>query len=139
MSLFKGILDAIGLGKDKEEAEEPKAASSSGKSVASEMAEKRKMATARSSREMPMVDVAAKLDGLAEKFTVEVNWRMSIVDLLKVLDLDSSSDARKALATELHCPADLMDDSAKMNTWLHKTVLTKISKNGGNVPKDLLD
>ena len=54
-------------------------------------------------------------------------------------DIDSSFSARKALATELGCPADLMGDSARMNMWLHKTVLQKIANNGGNVPKDLLD
>ena len=53
----------------------------------------------------------------------KLNWRTSIVDLLKLLDIDSSLAARKELATELGCPADLMADSAKMNIWLHKTVL----------------
>lgn len=51
----------------------------------------------------------------------------------------SSFTARKELATELGCPADLMGDSAKMNIWLHKTVLARIAANGGNVPQDLLD
>ena len=69
----------------------------------------------------------------------KLNWKTSIVDLLKLLDLESSFDARKELATELGCPADLMGDSAKMNTWLHKEVLRKIAANGGNIPKDLLD
>ena len=58
---------------------------------------------------------------------------------MKLLDIDSSFAARKELATELGCPADLMGDSAKMNMWLHKTVLAKIAANGGNVPKELLD
>jgi hypothetical protein len=53
--------------------------------------------------------------------------------------MDSSLTARKELAAELGCPADLMGDSAKMNIWLHKTVLARIAENGGNVPKDLLD
>jgi hypothetical protein len=53
--------------------------------------------------------------------------------------MDSSLEARKELATELGCPADLMGDSAKMNMWLHKTVLARIAENGGNVPKELLD
>ena len=69
----------------------------------------------------------------------KLNWRTSIVDLLKLLDIDSSLAARKELATELHCPPELMGDSAQMNTWLHKTVLARIAENGGNVPKDLLD
>lgn len=85
------------------------------------------------------VDVVAKLEGMAAKNPQELNWKRSIVDLLKLLDLDSSFEARKELATELGCPADLMDDSAKMNTWLHKTVLRKLAENGGNIPKELLD
>jgi len=63
---------------------------------------------------------------------------VSIVDLLKLLGLDSSLEARKGLAAELGCPADKMADSAQMNTWLHKTVLQKLAENGGNVPKELL-
>ena len=63
---------------------------------------------------------------------------MSIVDLLKLLDLVSSLGARKELATELGCPADKMADSAQMNMWLHKTVLQRLADNGGNVPKELL-
>ncbi|MDO8301411.1 DUF3597 domain-containing protein, partial [Lacisediminimonas sp.] len=69
----------------------------------------------------------------------QLNWRTSIVDLLKLLDIDSGLTARKELATELGCPADLMGDSAQMNMWLHKTVLAKLAANGGNVPRDLLD
>jgi hypothetical protein len=88
---------------------------------------------------MSEVDVVAKLEGMAAKNTQELNWKRSIVDLLKLLDIDSSYEARKELATELGCPAGLMDDSAKMNTWLHKAVLRKLAENGGNVPKELLD
>ena len=68
-----------------------------------------------------------------------LNRKVSIVDLLKLLDLDSSYEARVELAKELGCRPELMNDSAKMNTWLHKTVLHKIAENGGNIPKDLLD
>jgi len=86
-----------------------------------------------------VVDVVAQLEKLAAANPQKLNWRTSIVDLLKLLDIDSSYSARKELATELACPADLMGDSAKMNVWLHKIVLAKIAANGGNVPKDLLD
>lgn len=65
--------------------------------------------------------------------------RTSIVDLLKLLDMDSSLAARKELAKELYCPDELMNDSARMNMWLHKNVLANIAANGGNVPADLLD
>jgi hypothetical protein len=85
------------------------------------------------------VDVVAKLTSLAEAHTEKLNWKTSIVDLLKLLDIESSLSARKELATELGCPADKMADSANMNIWLHKTVLSKIAANGGNVPKELLD
>ena len=86
-----------------------------------------------------VVDVVAKLEGLAARNPQKLNWKVSIVDLLKLLDINSSYEARKELATELGCPAELMGDSAKMNMWLHKTVLNKIAENGGNIPKELLD
>jgi len=86
-----------------------------------------------------VVDVVAQLEQRAAASPQKLNWRTSIVDLLKLLDIDSSLAARKELATELHCPPELMGDSAKMNVWLHKAVLARIAENGGNVPKDLLD
>jgi hypothetical protein len=84
------------------------------------------------------VDVVAKLEGLAAANSQKLNWKASIVDLLKLLSLDSSLDARKTLATELGCPKDKMGDSAQMNMWLHKTVLQRLAENGGNIPKELL-
>jgi hypothetical protein len=86
-----------------------------------------------------VVDVVAQLEQLAAANPQKLNWKVSIVDLLKLLDIDSSFAARKELAVELGCPGDLMGDSAKMNMWLHKTVLKKIADNGGNIPKELLD
>lgn len=86
-----------------------------------------------------VVDVMGKLEGLAAANRQKLNWKVSIVDLLKLLGLESSFKARKALATELGCPADKMGDSAQMNMWLHKTVLQKLAQNGGNIPKELLD
>jgi uncharacterized protein DUF3597 len=86
-----------------------------------------------------LVDVVAQLEQRAAANPQPLNWRTSIVDLLKLLDLDSSLAARKELATELGCPAELMGDSAQMNLWLHKTVLARIAANGGHVPQDLLD
>ena len=85
------------------------------------------------------VDVVARLEGLARANPQKLNWKTSIVDLLKLLELDSSLAARKELATELGCPANLMGDSASMNVWLHKTVLRKLAENGGNIPQELLD
>ena len=86
-----------------------------------------------------VVDVMANMTALAAKNPQKLNWKESIVDLLKLLGIDSSLAARKELATELGCPAEKMGDSAQMNMWLHKTVLRKIAENGGNIPKELLD
>jgi hypothetical protein len=88
---------------------------------------------------MAQVDVVALLEQKAAANAQKLNWRTSIVDLLKLLDIDSSLTARKELATELGCPANLMADSAQMNMWLHKAVLSKVAANGGNVPKELID
>jgi len=83
------------------------------------------------------VDVAAILDGLAAKNPEKLDWKRSIVDLMKLVGMDSSFAARKQLATELHYTGD-PNDSASMNIWLHKEVLVKLSENGGKVPQELL-
>jgi len=80
--------------------------------------------------------VAAVLTSLAAKNKEKLDWRKSIVDLMKLLNLDSSLSARKQLAQELHYSGD-MNDSASMNVWLHKQVMTKLAENGGRVPDDL--
>jgi len=82
------------------------------------------------------VDVAAVLSGLAAQKKEKLDWRHSIVDLMKVLDLDSSLSARKELAHELKYSGDT-GDSASMNVWLHKQVMVKLAENGGKVPDDL--
>ena len=82
------------------------------------------------------VDVEAVLDGMAKNNAQKLNWRTSIVDLMKLLDLDSSLQARKALADELHYTGD-RNDSASMNIWLHRQVMQKLAENGGKVPADL--
>jgi len=86
-----------------------------------------------------VVDVVAQLEKLAAANAQKLNWKVSIVDLLKLLGLESSFAARKELAAELDCPPEKMGDSAQMNMWLHKTVLQKLADNGGNIPKELLD
>jgi hypothetical protein len=86
-----------------------------------------------------VVDVVTQLEKLATSNAQKLNWRVSIVDLLKLLGLDSSFAARKELAAELGCPSEKMGDSAQMNMWLHKTVLQKLADNGGNIPKELLN
>jgi len=82
------------------------------------------------------VDVEAVLTSLAEKNPEKLNWRTSIVDLLKLLQLDSSLASRKELAQELHFTGDT-NDSASMNIWLHRQVMTKLAENGGKVPDSL--
>lgn len=126
MGFFNNILSKLGMGKA-EAADTNSPAADTAVAAAPE-------ATAAVSE----VDVVAQLEERAAANPQKLNWRVSIVDLLKLLELDSSFAARKELAAELNCPAELMDDSAKMNTWLHKTVLTKIAENGGNIPQDLL-
>ena len=83
------------------------------------------------------VDVAAIVDKAAASKGEKLMWRTSIVDLMKALGLDSSLAARKELAKELHYTGN-MDDSAAMNVWLHKQVMSKLAENGGKVPADLL-
>jgi hypothetical protein len=82
------------------------------------------------------IDVAAIMEELATRAPQQLNWRTSIVDLMKLINLDSSLAARKELAQELHYTGD-MNDSASMNVWLHKEVMTKLAENGGKVPDDL--
>ena len=131
MSLFGTILAKLGIGSA---AAAPTAAPQSTTTSSPSSAP-----AAPPTRPAASVDVAAQLEQRAAANPQKLNWRTSIVDLLKLLDIDSSFTARKALATELGCPADLMGDSAKMNVWLHKTVLARIAANGGKVPQDLLD
>ncbi|HET9355486.1 MAG TPA: DUF3597 domain-containing protein [Sphingomicrobium sp.] len=85
------------------------------------------------------VDVEQVLEAkLAEKGNPDLNWRSSIVDLMKLLDIDSSLDNRKELATELGYTGD-KDGSAEMNIWLHKEVMRRLAQNGGKVPAGLAD
>lgn len=83
-----------------------------------------------------VVDVAANLDALAKASKEKFEWRKSIVDLMKLLNLDSSLTARKELAKELGYTGNT-SDSATMNVWLHKQVMTKLAANGGKVPDEL--
>lgn len=140
MGIFGSILSKLGFGDDKKDVVAPPAPVPTASTTAAPPAS---TAAAPPAKPAPVaissVDVVAKLEGLASSNPEKLNWKVSIVDLLKLLGLDSSLTARKALATELGCPADKMGDSAQMNIWLHKTVLTKLAQNGGNIPADLLD
>jgi hypothetical protein len=160
MGLFSNILEKLGLKKKAEEAKPaatapdstpasaipkaaPKVAPKSGVAAGTGMREDaskeknlgEKFAPA--PKAIDVVDVVAQLEAKAKG--KDLNWKVSIVDLLKLLDLDSSREARTELAKELGCPEDQMSDSARMNVWLHKEVLRQIAANGGNIPADLLD
>jgi hypothetical protein len=153
MSFFNTILEKLGLRKDKPASTpvaapaataKPKPATGSGgrDDYRPTTTAPAKPATATTPvqaapKAIAEVDVVKKLEQLSKGSGLD--WKVSIVDLLKLLDIDSSREARNELAKELGCPAELMSDSAKMNTWLHKTVLKKIAENGGNIPQSLLD
>ena len=84
----------------------------------------------------PTVDVAPILDKAVAAKGEKLEWRTSIVDLMKALDIDSSFTARKELAKELGYTGD-SNDSASMNIWLHKQVMTKLAANGGKLPPEI--
>ena len=130
MSIFGTIMSKLGFGK-KEEA--PAVQEVAAAEVAAPVVDAAPVSVAISE-----VDVVGKLNDLAANNAEKLNWQTSIVDLMKLLGMDSSLAHRKELATELGCPANLMDDSASMNMWLHKTVLQQLAANGGNIPASLL-
>ena len=157
MGLFGKILEKLGLKKDGAEATKP-AASTIKPMTAPPAAKPMPAATQRQKDDVvtpakpvaaattaapavtPIseVDVVKKLEQMAAGSGL--NWKVSIVDLLKVLGLDAGKEARIELAKELGCPAELIGgDYSKMNVWLHKEVLKQIAANGGNIPKNLLD
>jgi hypothetical protein len=84
------------------------------------------------------VDVEAVLEAAVKAKGVKLNWRESIVDLMKALDLDSSLAARKELAADLNYNGPHADGSAEKNIWLHKQLMKTLAENGGKIPKELL-
>ena len=166
MSLFSKILDKLGLRKDKDDdqpaatkpgstrvATPPKPTTPSSTSRPSttvtgrpststppsgtSTAQQRPAAAPVAPKAISEVDVVNQLEKKAKG--TGLNWKQSIVDLLTLLDIEHSREARVELAKELGAPEDVMGDSARMNTWLHKAVLKKIAENGGNIPQSLLD
>ena len=125
MSIFSSIKNAI-FGRKAEAATPPAAAAATGSAP---VAPAPSLAVAD-------VDVAANLAALAEG--KNLNWRTSIVDLMKLLDIDSSLANRKELANELGYTGAL-DGSAEMNIWLYKATMRELAANGGKVPAELLD
>lgn len=132
MSIFGKIKDAIFGSRAKAEASAP---NRPGAGTAATQAPSRSQPEV--ARQEP-VDVEAVLEGMAAKNSHKLNWRTSIVDLMKLIGLDSSLENRKALARELGYQQDT-SDSAAMNIWLHKQVMKELEKNGGKVPAALKD
>ena len=130
MGMFSTILAKLGFGSDKVEAAEQPAAPAAPTATAAPAAP---AVTAISD-----VDVVAKLEALAKANAEKLNWKVSIVDLLKLLDLDSSLQARAALGQELGVHAGA-DGSAEQNIALQKAVWAKLAENGGHVPATLRD
>lgn len=136
MSIFGNILSRLGFGNDKNE---PTVKAAPAAEARAQSQADPATATATAPAGISEVDVVAKLEGMAQSHDEKLNWKTSIVDLLKLLGIDSSLAARKELATELGCPPAKMADSAQMNIWLQKAVMKKLAENGGNVPADMLD
>lgn len=84
------------------------------------------------------VDITPILDAAVKKSGQKLDWRRSIVDLMKAVGMDASLSERKELAAELGYTGDT-NDSAKMNMWLHKALMKRLAENGGKVPADLVD
>ncbi len=139
MSIFGKILEKIGIKRPAKAEAPPQATSAPPAKTATPAPAPPASAAAPAPTPVSVVDVVVNLEKLAAANAQKLNWKTSIVDLLKLLDIESSLAARKELAVELGCPAEKMGDSAQMNIWLHKTVLKKIADNGGNIPKELLD
>jgi Domain of unknown function (DUF3597) len=135
MSIFGTIMSKV-LGKASVSPATTQAAPSAQTSGTTSAAASGQASTSPSTPSGPSVDVAAVLDGLNDKATEELDGKHSIVDLMKLLSLDSSLAARKDLAKELHYDGD-MNNSASMNIWLHKQIMVNLAANGGKLPDDL--
>ena len=142
MSLFSAILDKLGFSHKADVSATPGTtpgtapdSASAGDAVPPASATPATPAPAA----MSQVDVMSKLEAMAAASPQKSIWKVSIADLLRLLGLDSSLEARKGLAMELGCPKEFIGgDYAQMNMWLHKTVLQRLAANGGNIPKELL-
>lgn len=116
----------------------PSAHAANGSAPATSEASVTVASAAPSSTPMAEVDVEKMLNDMAANSAEKLNWKTSIVDLMKLLGIDSSLASRQALAQELKYTGD-MNDSAAMNIWLHRQVMNKVAANGGKVPASLKD
>jgi len=132
MGIFSSIMEKLGFGDDEKKEEQVEAAAEveAAPEAAENLAET-------SEPTVIVVDVVAKLDEMAANNAEDLDWKVSIVDLLKLLGMDSSYGHRKELAAEMGIEG--YEGSAEQNIVLHKIVLQKLADNGGNIPADLLD
>ena len=142
MGLFNTILQKLGFMKDKavEAVAGETAAAAEAPAAPAEAApvEAAAVETDAPAAAPETVDVVAVCEALAAKNLQKLNWRTSIVDLMKLLGMDSSLANRKELAKELGCPENLIGgDYSQMNVWLIKAVMKKLAENGGKVPEEL--
>lgn len=145
MGLFNTILQKLGFMKDKavEAVAGENAAAAEAPVAPVEAAAVETVAAEPAAVETPagspeIVDVVAVCEALAAKNPQKLNWKTSIVDLMKLLGMDPSLANRKELAKELGCPENLIGgDYSQMNVWLIKAVMQKLAENGGKVPEDL--
>ena len=135
MSIFGSIMNKI-FGASPASASTASTAGSSAPSGGQATSSTTSASTASSAAASGPVDVEAVLTGMASKAGQTLDWRRSIVDLMKLLGLDSSLTARKELAQELGYSGDT-SDSASMNIWLHKQVMVKLAANGGKLPPEI--
>lgn len=148
MGLFNTILQKLGFMKDKAveavagetaaAAEAPAAPAEAAPVEAAAVETVAAAAPAAADAPPETVDIVAVCEALAAKNPQKLNWRTSIVDLMKLLGMDSSLANRKELAKELGCPENLIGgDYSQMNVWLIKAVMKKLAENGGKVPEEL--
>lgn len=136
MSVFGKIMEKI-FGHKRAEAREAPATQQSQFSPQGQAQTQQQGSTMRTDTPAPKtVDVEAVLSDMAAKNPQKLNWKTSIVDLMKLVGMESSPAERKELAQELGYKGD-MNDSAAMNIWLHKQVMTKLAANGGKLPPEI--
>ena len=137
MSILGNILGKI-FNRDKDKTKAPSAPQQPAPTSTPVQAPSTTAAAAPAPQAQQPVDVAGILDFMNDQRDQKLNWRTSIVDLMKLLGMESSLAERKELADELGYTGD-KSDSAAMNIWLHKQVIQKIVDNGGQLPRDMTD
>ena len=138
MSIFSRIKDAIFGSKAAARPSTPSPEATSGRTPSASSSTAAPSTKPAQAPAQPVVDVEAVLEKMAADNGQKLNWRTSIVDLMKLVGMDSSFENRKELARELGYTGD-PGDSAAMNIWLHKRVMKELAAHGGKVPANMLD